>query len=215
MDNRDIFSHIDHTILAPNAPWQEIKQLCEEAEQYGAASVCLPPTYIYQARNAYPHLNICTVIGFPLGYNTSKSKIFEAAQAIELGANEIDMVINNAQVQNQRFDLVMEEIADIKNAIGQHILKVIVETCYLDEGQKLAICKDFAKTKADFIKTSTGFGDGGAKLVDIALFRENLPETIRIKAAGGIRTKEDMEAFLSAGCTRLGCSVGVKVLFAK
>ncbi|NLF80307.1 MAG: deoxyribose-phosphate aldolase [Clostridia bacterium] len=214
MDNRHIFAHIDHTLLKAKAGWDEIELLCREALCYGAASVCIPPAYVAQARAAFAPLTICTVIGFPLGYATTGSKVFEAQDAIARGADELDMVINLSYIENRDFEAAMAEISRVKQAVGSHILKVIIETCYLNDEEKYAICELFPATGADFLKTSTGFGSAGAQLEDVRLFRRLLPQSVRIKAAGGIRGKEAMEAFLSAGAARLGCSGGVGALFA-
>lgn len=213
MESQEIFAHVDHTLLKAKASWQEVEQLCEEALRYGAASVCIPPAYVARVCEHFPKLNICTVIGFPLGYATAESKAFEAADAIAKGADEVDMVINLGHIANHDFQAAMAEIARVKKAVGNHILKVIIETCYLDEREKRTICQLFPATGADFLKTSTGFGSAGAQLDDVWLFRSLLPERVKIKAAGGIRSKEDMEAFLAAGADRLGCSSGVSALF--
>jgi len=215
MDNRQIFAHIDHTLLKAKAGWAEIEQLCREALWYGAASVCIPPAYVARARETFAQLPICTVIGFPLGYATAGSKVFEAEDAIASGADEVDMVINLGHIENRDFSAAMAEIAQVKQAVGSHILKVIIETCYLNEEEKRVICELFAATGADFLKTSTGFGSAGAQLEDVRLFRGLLPERVKIKAAGGIRSKTEMEAFLAAGAARLGCSSGVSALFAE
>ena len=213
MNRDEIFSHIDHTLLRADATWPEIEQLCAEAERYGAASVCIPPSFVARARQHYPQLKICTVIGFPRGYNCRESKIFEARQALAHGADELDMVIDLGAVHEGRWADVAEEISSIKQVSAVHVLKVIIETCYLSEAEKRTICQLFPATGADFLKTSTGFGSAGAQLEDIRLFRSLLPPQVKLKAAGGIRTREEMEAFLLAGCDRLGCSAGVKALY--
>ena len=191
MEVQEIMRHIDHTLLKPFAAWADIQKLCEEAVQYQTASVCV---------------NICTVVGFPLGYSTTAAKVAETEQAILDGAREIDMVINVAEVKNGNFEAVTDEIRALRQAAEGKILKVIIETCYLTEEEKAAMCEAVTEAKADYIKTSTGFGTAGAALEDIALFRKHIGAGVKIKAAGGIRTREAMEAFLAAGCDRIGTS---------
>lgn len=212
MDKKTIFRAVDHTRLAAVSTWEEIKKLCEEAIEYGTASVCIPPSYIKRAHEAFPKLNLCTVIGFPLGYNTKECKLAETRQALDEGASEIDMVINLGDVKNGEFDKVTEEIRALKGVTGKHILKVIVETCYLTEDEKIKICKCVTEGGADYIKTSTGFGTDGAKIEDIDLFKKYIGPDVKMKAAGGIRTREAMEAFLEHGCSRIGCSSAIKAL---
>lgn len=212
MNRKEMLSHIDHTQLKPTSDWASIARLCDEAAAYGTASVCIPPCYVARVRERYPQLNICTVIGFPLGYSTRAVKVFETKQAIADGANEIDMVVDLCDVKNGDFAAVTEEIRAIKQAAGSHVLKVIVETCYLTEAEKVALCKCVTDAGADYIKTSTGFGTGGATLEDIALFKANVGPNVRIKAAGGVRTAEAVEAYLEAGCDRIGTSSAVKAL---
>lgn len=212
MNRKEMLSHIDHTQLKPTSDWASIARLCDEAAAYGMASVCIPPCYVARVRERYPQLNICTVIGFPLGYSTRAVKVFETEQAIADGANEIDMVVDLCDVKNGDFAAVTEEIRAIKQAAGSHVLKVIVETCYLTEAEKVALCKCVTDAGADYIKTSTGFGTGGATLEDIALFKANVGPNVRIKAAGGVRTAEAVEAYLEAGCDRIGTSSAVKAL---
>lgn len=212
MNRKEMLSHIDHTQLKPTSNWASIARLCDEAAAYGTASVCIPPCYVARVRERYPQLNICTVIGFPLGYSTRAVKVFETEQAIADGANEIDMVVDLCDVKNGDFAAVTEEIRAIKQAAGSHVLKVIVETCYLTEAEKVALCKCVTDAGADYIKTSTGFGTGGATLEDIALFKANVGPNVRIKAAGGVRTAEAVEAYLEAGCDRIGTSSAVKAL---
>ena len=185
MDTRKILSIVDHTLLRPTSSWAEIKGLCEEAIQLETASVCIPPSFVKRVRDTFNDLCICTVIGFPLGYSTTTVKIAEAKEAIEDGADEIDMVINQGAVKDGNFSEVTKEISSIKAAIGNHCLKVIVETCNLTEQEKIEVCKCVTDGGADFIKTSTGFGVSGAKLEDIRLFKEHIGPNIRIKAAGG------------------------------
>lgn len=212
MSKTDILACVDHTALKSTVTWEDIYRLCEEAIKYHTASVCIPPSYIARVHAAFPQLNLCTVIGFPLGYNTTACKVFEAQQAIQEGASEVDMVINLGDVKNNDFEAVENEIAALKQAVGDHVLKVIVETCALTEEEKIRLCQCVTKANADYIKTSTGFGTAGATLSDIELFRRHIGPDVKIKAAGGIRTQKDLEAFYAAGCDRLGCSAAVKVL---
>ncbi|MBO6230804.1 MAG: deoxyribose-phosphate aldolase [Ruminiclostridium sp.] len=215
MTDEEILKKIDHTLLSPTATIMQIRTVCIEALDYKTASVCIPPFYVKQVHEEFPTLNICTVIGFPLGYEVTRAKVIEAEQAIADGANEIDMVVNLAAVKNHDFDFVMEEIQAVKKACGNHILKVIVECCYLNEDEKVMLCHSVTTAGADFIKTSTGFGSGGATKEDIILFGRNVGKNVKIKAAGGIKSREDMEEFINLGCSRLGTSSGVKILKGK
>lgn len=213
MNKKEMLTHIDHTLLKATSDWNGIVKLCDEAVACHTASVCIPACYVKPVHEKYgDSLNICTVIGFPLGYSTTAVKIFEAQQAVYEGANEVDMVVNLCDVKNGQFDKITDEIHAIKQAVGNHILKVIVETCYLTEEEKVELCKCVTKAGADFIKTSTGFGTAGATLEDIALFKANIGPNVRIKAAGGVRTAEAVEAYLGAGCDRIGTSSAVKAL---
>lgn len=212
MDDSQIFPYIDHTLLKATSTEEQISQLCEEALKYRTASVCIPPSYVKFARNKFPELNICTVIGFPLGYSITAVKCFEAKTAIQDGADEIDMVINLGWVKDGKFSEVEREIAEVKAACGNKILKVIIETCYLTEDEKIELCKRVTNAKADFIKTSTGFGTDGAKIEDIRLFKAHIGENVKIKAAGGVKTKADLETFIGEGCSRIGTSSAVKLL---
>ncbi len=212
MNNADIFPHIDHTLLKPTATEEQIKRLCEEALTYGTASVCIPQSYVKFARENFPTLNICTVIGFPLGYTTAAAKCFEARDAIANGANEIDMVVNLGQVKDGKFSEVTREIRDVKTACGDKILKVIIETCELTVNEKIELCKCVTDGGADYIKTSTGFGSAGANIEDIRLFKKHIGDNVKIKAAGGIRTRSQLEEFLSEGCDRIGTSSAVALL---
>lgn len=212
MNNSEIFPHIDHTLLKATATAEQITQLCEEALIYHTASVCIPASFVKLAHDKFPELNICTVIGFPLGYSTTAVKCFEARDAIQNGANEIDMVINLGWVKDGKFLEVEREIADVKAACGEKILKVIIETCYLTDEEKIALCKCVTNAKADYIKTSTGFGTAGACIEDIRLFKRHIGENVKIKAAGGVKTKADLEMFLGEGCERIGTSSAVKLL---
>ncbi|MDR2103697.1 MAG: deoxyribose-phosphate aldolase [Treponema sp.] len=207
MTDREILSRIDHTLLKAAASREEIEKLCGEAVRYRTASVCIPPAYVKPVYDRYgKEIPICTVIGFPLGYNLTAVKLREAELALADGAHEIDMVINLGNVKNGRLDLVLEEILRLKELLGERILKVIVETCYLSRDEKISLCRLVTQAGADYIKTSTGFGPQGAVLEDIHLFKEYLGPGVKIKAAGGIRTREDLEAFLEAGCSRIGTS---------
>lgn len=212
MDIKDMITHVDHTQLKAHATWEDIVKLCDEAVFYHTASVCIPPCYVKRVRNHYPDLNICTVIGFPLGYSVTAAKVTETKQAVSDGADEIDMVINISDVKNGDYVKVTDEIRSIKQACDGRILKVIIETCYLNEQEKVAMCKAVTDAGADYIKTSTGFGTEGAAVKDIMLFGQHIGNHVKIKAAGGIRTKDSMEAFLQAGCDRIGCSSAVELM---
>lgn len=207
-----MLTYVDHTLLKPTATWNQIKTLCEEAMKYHTASVCIPCSFISRAHEAFPELNLCTVVGFPLGYSTTASKLFETREALHNGASEIDMVVNLGDVKEGNFDKVTEEIRELKKACGDKILKVIIETCYLTEEEKIELCHCVTDGGADFIKTSTGFGSAGATFDDIKLFKEHIGPGVKIKAAGGIRTYEDIVTYIELGCDRLGCSAAIKVL---
>lgn len=210
---KHITEKVDYTLLKPIATWEDIKKICDEAKEMKVASVCIPPSYVKQASEYLKdEIPVCTVIGFPLGYSTTKIKIEEAKDAIQNGAKEIDMVINIGDAKAGLFDKIEEEIRQIKEAVGSHILKVIIETCYLTENEKISLCKAVSNAKADFIKTSTGFGTNGATLEDIKLMRENVSKETKIKAAGGVKTIEDAENFIKEGATRLGTSSICQVL---
>lgn len=209
----DMLHYVDHTQLKAFASWEDIQSLCEEAIQYQTASVCIPPSYIARVHEKYGDaINICTVVGFPLGYSVTEAKAEETKKALEDGANEIDMVINISDVKNGDYDKVEKEIARLKEITGDKILKVIIETCYLTEEEKIAMCKAVTNAGADFIKTSTGFGTGGATLEDVELFKKHIGPEVKIKAAGGVRTVEDLKAFIDAGCSRIGTSSAVKLV---
>ena len=207
MDTATILSHVDHTLLKPESTWEQIKTLCDEAMEFGCATVCIPPSFVKQAA-AYVqgNLKICTVIGFPNGYNTTAAKIFETKDAVENGASEIDMVINNGMVKDRQWDDIAYEIAGIKAACLGRPLKVIIETCLLSDMEKIKLCQLAAKEEVAYVKTSTGFSTGGATREDVALLRENLPASVKVKASGGIRTLEDGQAYLDLGADRLGAS---------
>ncbi len=213
MDIKDILKTVDHTLLTQTATWDEIRRICDDGMQYGTASVCIPPSYVKQAKEYVgDKLAICTVIGFPNGYMTTATKEFETKDAIANGADEIDMVINLGWVKDKKFDLVEKEISTLKAACGDKILKVIIETCLLTEEEKVEMCKVVTRSGADFIKTSTGFSKAGATFEDIALFAANVGPDVRMKAAGGISSLDDAEKFISLGASRLGTSRIVKIV---
>lgn len=213
MTQKDILAKVDHTLLAQTATWEEIKQICDDGMRYETASVCIPPSYVEQAKNYVgDRLKICTVIGFPNGYNTTAVKEFETKDALEKGADEIDMVINLGWVKDGRFDLVEKEIRTLKGACGGNVLKVIIETCLLTEEEKVKMCEVVTNSGADFIKTSTGFSTSGATFADVALFKEHVGPQVKIKAAGGISSFADAEKFVELGADRLGTSRLVKIM---
>ena len=196
MDKSEILKHVDHTALKAFTTWEDIKKLCDEAIEFNTASVCVPPSYIKRIHDTYNEkINICTVIGFPLGYSVTEAKVCEAREAIKDGANEIDMVINIGDVKNKEYDKVLAEIKAIREACEGKVLKVIIEACYLTDEEKIKLCEIVTEAKADYIKTSTGFGTYGATMEDIMLFKEHIGSDVKMKAAGGIRTKEDMEGY--------------------
>lgn len=212
MEKKEILKHIDHTQLKPYAAWEDIENLCLQAIQYETASVCIPPAYIDRVHAKWPDLNICTVVGFPLGYSVTEAKAAEVTKALEDGANEIDMVVNISDVKNHLYDKVEVEIRTLKKICGEHILKVIIETCFLTEEEKIAMCHAVTNAGADYIKTSTGFGTGGATREDVDLFKAHIGPKVKIKAAGGVRTVKDLEDFLALGCDRIGTSSAVSIL---
>ncbi len=213
MEVNEILRHVDHTLLLQPSTWEEIRQICDDAVKYQTASVCIPPSYVRQASE---YLNgkmaVCTVIGFPNGYMTTKAKEFETKDAILNGAAEIDMVINKGWLKDRKYDLIEEEIRTLKAACGEKILKVIIETCLLTKEEKVTMCKIVTKAGADYIKTSTGFSTRGATFEDVELFAANVGEGVKIKAAGGISSMEDAERFLSLGADRLGTSRIIKIV---
>ncbi|MBR0085181.1 MAG: deoxyribose-phosphate aldolase [Lachnospiraceae bacterium] len=212
MDRTKIFAAVDHTLLAQTATWEEIKVICDDAIKFGTASVCIPPSYVKQAKDYVgDRMAVCTVIGFPNGYNTTAVKEFETKDAIANGADEIDMVINIGWVKDKKFDAVEEEIRTLKKACGSRILKVIIETCLLTEEEKTEMCRRVTAAGADFIKTSTGFSKAGATFEDIELFSKNIGPNVRMKAAGGISSFDDAEKFISLGASRLGTSRLVRI----
>ena len=213
MDIKEILSKVDHTLLSQAATFSEIKAICDDGIKYGCASVCIPPSYVKQAKEYVGDaLKICTVIGFPNGYNTTAVKCFETAQAVKEGADEIDMVINIGMLKDKRYDDILNEIKAIKESCDGRLLKVIIETCLLTDEEKIKMCEIVSKSGADFIKTSTGFSTGGATREDIALFKANVEPHLNIKAAGGIASIEDAEDMLSLGASRLGTSRIVKIV---
>ncbi len=213
MEAKKILGHVDHTLLTQTATWEEIRQICDDAIAYGTASVCIPPSYVKQAKEYVgDKMAVCTVIGFPNGYMTTAAKEFETKDALANGADEIDMVINIGWAKDGKFDAIEEEIRTLKAACGEKILKVIIETCLLTEDEKIELCHAVTKAGADFIKTSTGFSKAGATFEDIKLFSEHIGSGVRMKAAGGISSMEDAEKFLELGADRLGTSRIVKIV---
>ena len=213
MDIKEILKHVDHTLLTQTATWAEIKQICDDAITYGTASVCIPPAYVKQVKEyVQDKMAVCTVIGFPNGYMTTKTKEFETKDAIANGADEIDMVINIGWVKDKKFDCVEEEIRTLKAACGDKILKVIIETCLLTDEEKKEMCRVVTRAGADYIKTSTGFSKAGATFADIELFAANIGPNVKMKAAGGISSMADAEKFLELGADRLGTSRIIKLV---
>ncbi len=213
MDIKEILSCVDHTLLNVNATWNEIRLICDDGMKYGCASVCIPPSYVKRAKEYVgDKIAVCTVIGFPNGYNTTAVKCFEAESAVNDGADEIDMVINIGFVKDGRFDEVLSEINAVKRACKGRLLKVIIETCLLTENEKIKMCEVVSASDADYIKTSTGFSTGGATKDDVILFAKHCREALKIKAAGGISSVEDAEAFMDLGASRLGTSRIVKIV---
>ncbi len=210
MTIEEMLGKVDHTLLKPFAAWEDIRKLCEEAIACHTASVCVPPSYVKRIHDVYgDRINICTVVGFPLGYSVTQAKAAEVKKALEEGCGEIDMVINIGDVKNGLYDKVEQEIRTLKEICGTHILKVIVETCYLTAEEKIAMCRAVTNAGADYIKTSTGFGTGGATREDVELFKKHIGPGVKIKAAGGISTLEDLEMFINLGCDRIGTSKAV------
>lgn len=213
MDAKKILGHVDHTLLLQGSTWEEIKQICDDAIAYGTASVCIPPSYVKQAKEYVgDKMAVCTVIGFPNGYMTTKTKEFETKDALANGADEIDMVINIGWVKDGKFDCVEEEIRTLKAACGEKILKVIIETCLLTDEEKIRMCQAVTNAGADYIKTSTGFSKAGATFADVELFAKHVGPNVKIKAAGGISSMDDAEKFLELGADRLGTSRIIKIV---
>ncbi len=212
MADTKIFKAVDHTLLTQTATWEEIRQICDDGIAYGTASVCIPPSYVKQAKEYVgERVAVCTVIGFPNGYQTTAVKEFETKDAIACGADEIDMVINLGWLKDGRYDLVEQEIRTLKAACGDRILKVIIETCLLTDEEKIKMCEVVTNSGADFIKTSTGFSKAGATFEDIALFAKHIGPNVKMKAAGGISSLADAEKFLELGASRLGTSRIIKL----
>jgi deoxyribose-phosphate aldolase len=213
MELKTILSSVDHTLLSVTASWEEIKALCDDGIRYKAASVCIPASYVKAAAEyACGRIPICTVIGFPNGYSTTAVKCFEAADAVKNGADEIDMVINVGWLKDKKYDLLLEEIKAVKASCSGKLLKVIIETCLLNEQEKIKMCEIVSESGADFIKTSTGFSAGGATREDVALFAKYVKPHVKIKAAGGIASLQDAEDFLRLGASRLGTSRIIKIV---
>lgn len=213
MEIKDILKHCDHTLLSQTSTWEEIKSVIDDGIKYNTASVCIPPSYVSQAKEyAGEDIKICTVIGFPNGYSTTAVKVFETGDAIDNGADEIDMVINLGWVKDKRWEDIENEIRIIKEVCDDHILKVIIETCLLDEDEKIKLCKIVNSAGADYIKTSTGFSKGGATLDDVKLMVNNVGKSVKVKAAGGIAGIDDAEKFIEIGADRLGTSRIVKAI---
>jgi len=216
MDTREIIGMIDHTILKQDARWEEVKEILDEGIRYQAASVCIPPSYLIRAKEyAGDAIPISVVAGFPAGYSTAAAKIFEIREAIENGADEIDMVINIGHLKDKNDKAILDELTQIKTVMGEKILKVIIETCLLTDEEKIRACKLVTQAGADYIKTSTGFSTGGAIPHDIMLFAANIGKNVKIKASGGIRTLEDAKKFIGLGASRVGSSQIIKTLAAK
>ncbi|MDR3759668.1 MULTISPECIES: deoxyribose-phosphate aldolase [Enterocloster] len=212
MERNEIYRRVDHTLLAQTATWEEIRRICDDALEYGTASVCIPPSYVGRAKEYLgDRMAVCTVIGFPNGYNTTEVKVFETEDAVANGADEIDMVINIGWLKDREYDRILDEIRRVKAACAGRILKVIIETCLLSEEEKIRMCGIVTEAGADFIKTSTGFSTAGATFDDIRLFAEHVGEGVRMKAAGGIKSFGDAEEFIRLGADRLGTSRIVKL----
>ncbi|WP_286151885.1 deoxyribose-phosphate aldolase [Sporofaciens musculi] len=214
--NQEIMKYVDHTLLSQTATWEEIREILEDAMKYGAASACIPAAYVKQAAQyAGQKLPVCTVIGFPNGYSTTEVKVFEARDAIEKGASEIDMVVNVGFLKDRRYKEVEEEIRAVKEACGDRILKVIIETCLLTEEEKIKMCEIVTRAGADYIKTSTGFSTAGATFADVELMKRHVGEGVKVKAAGGISSFADAEEFVRLGADRLGTSRLIRLLKAE
>ena len=209
-----ILSKVDHTLLLQTATWKEIKELCDDAVKFKTASVCVAPSFVKDCKEylSESDVKVCTVIGFPNGYNTKETKVFETENAISNGADEIDMVVNIGDVKMGKYEKILDEIKSIKKACGDKILKVIIETCLLTDEEKKEMCRVVSQSGADFIKTSTGFSKAGATFEDVKLFSENVEKHVKIKAAGGISSIDDAEKFIELGAERLGTSRIVKIL---
>lgn len=213
METKEILKHVDHTLLLQESTWDEIKQICDDAMEYKTASVCIPPCYVRQAAEYMGEkVAVCTVIGFPNGNTTTAAKIFETKDALSNGASEIDMVINIGWLKDKKYDLIEEEIKSLKDVCGEKILKVIIETCFLTNDEKIKMCEIVTEAGADYIKTSTGFGGAGATFEDIELFSKHIGKGLKMKAAGGITSLNDAVRFLELGADRLGTSRIIKLV---
>ena len=213
MDRMEILKHVDHTLLAQGAAWEDIRQILDDAVAYGTASACIPAAYVRRAADYVDgRLPICTVIGFPNGYSTPQTKVYETRDAVANGASEIDMVIHVGALKDKRYDEIEEEIRRVHEACQGRALKVIIETCLLAEEEKIAMCGIVTRAGAEYIKTSTGFSSGGATFADVELLKRHVGEGVKVKAAGGIRSFEDAERFLELGADRLGTSRLVKLM---
>ncbi|MEG1612917.1 MAG: deoxyribose-phosphate aldolase [Clostridia bacterium] len=213
MDIKEILGHVDHTLLKQQSTWNDIREICDDGVKYKTASVCIPPSFVKRAKQYVgDKLKICTVIGFPNGYNTTETKAFETQDAIKNGADEIDMVINIGDLKEKRYDIIKDEIITLKSICANRVLKVIIETCLLTDDEKIKMCEIVSSALADYIKTSTGFSTGGATREDVKLFAKHVENGVKIKAAGGIRSLQDAEDFLNLGCDRLGTSAIVKII---
>jgi deoxyribose-phosphate aldolase len=216
MEINEILSKVDHTILKQESTWEDVKQICDDGMKYKTASICIAPSYVKQAAEYIKENNIdlkvCTVIGFPNGYNTTETKVFETQNAVSNGAEEIDMVINIGWLKDKKYDSILEEIKEIKKVCNGKLLKVIIETCLLTEEEKIKMCKIVSKAGADYIKTSTGFSKAGATFADVELMARNVDEGVKVKAAGGISGLEDAEKFINLGASRLGTSRIIKAI---
>jgi deoxyribose-phosphate aldolase len=213
MKPTEMLHYVDHTKLQAFAKWEDIDKLCKEAINYQMASVCIPPSYVRRVHEVYgDKLNICIVVGFPLGYSMTIAKKAEIEQGIADGANEFDMVVNISDVKNGDYQKVEDEIRTLKGAAGNHVLKVIIETCYLSEAEKIAMCQAVTNAGADYIKTSTGFGTNGATREDILLFKKHIGKDVKMKAAGGVKSISDLESFINAGCARIGSSSAIDII---
>jgi len=213
MKPTEMLHYVDHTKLQAFAKWEDIDKLCKEAINHQMASVCIPPSYVRRVHEVYgDKLNICIVVGFPLGYSMTIAKKAEIEQGIADGANEFDMVVNISDVKNGDYQKVEDEIRTLKSAAGNHVLKVIIETCYLSEAEKIAMCQAVTNAGADYIKTSTGFGTNGATREDILLFKKHIGKDVKMKAAGGVKSISDLEGFINAGCARIGSSSAIDII---
>jgi deoxyribose-phosphate aldolase len=212
-DKKQILARVDHTILQPAAGWEDVRKVCDEAARWGCASVCIPPSYVERVRKYAPDsLAVCTVIGFPNGYSSSETKAFETHEAIMKGADEVDVVINIGDVKDGRYDDVSRELDCVRAASASKVMKVIIECCLLDDAEKVRLCDIVSASGADFIKTSTGFSKGGARIEDVRLLHEHVKPGVLVKAAGGIATFEDASAMIAAGASRLGTSRLVRLM---